>query len=141
MAVPLATTHKFPQVLQLFTSLVRLTSQPSDGSPLQSPNPAGHTLTPHLCRLHQGVAPPTAAHKLPHVPQLFTSFSVLVSQPFERLSSQSAKPGEHVIWHCESAHVGVPLMPTQIVPHAPQFVGSPLVLVSQPFVGSPSQSA
>jgi hypothetical protein len=43
------------------------------------------------------VAPPTAAHTLPHVPQLFTSFSVLVSHPFERLSSQSAKPAEHVI--------------------------------------------
>ena len=88
-AVPLATTQSAPQVLQLLGSLVRLTSHPSDGSPLQSPNPAGQLLTPHFPMLHHGVPLP-ALQILPHMPQLLTSLSVRFSQPLERSSSQSA---------------------------------------------------
>src|SRR5258708_5843803 len=83
LAVPLAATQSAPQLLQLLTSLARLTSQPSDGSPLQSPKPAGQLLTPHLPMLHHGVPFP-ALQIFPHAPQLLTSLSVRFSQPFER---------------------------------------------------------
>src|SRR3954452_15653791 len=98
--MPLATTHAVPHVLQLPASLVRSTSQPSAGSPLQSPKPAGQLLMPQLPSLHQGV-PFLPSQILPQPPQLVTSLVVLVSQPLPRSPSQSAKPSTHMIWQTE----------------------------------------
>src|SRR5450432_3634398 len=78
---------------------------------------------------------------VPQPPQLFTSWLTSFSQPFWRLSSQSAKPASHVIWQADSAQNGAPLTAGQVAPHAPQLAASVLVFTSQPSLGSPLQSA
>jgi len=41
-------------------------SQPSEGEPLQSSNPKGQLDIPHTPSLHEGCAPPSVEHELPH---------------------------------------------------------------------------
>ncbi len=78
---------------------------------------------------------------MPHEEQCDTSFVKSTSQPFARESSQSAKPALHVIWQTLFAQYGVPLIAPHAVPQPPQLPASAEVLVSQPLLGSPSQSA
>jgi len=65
--------------------------------------------------------------------------SVLVSQPFDTLASQSANPVEQESVQLPSAQLGVAFTLLQGALHAPQFALSVLVLVSQPFESRPSQ--
>jgi hypothetical protein len=77
----------------------------------------------------------------PQPPQFVPFVLVLVSQSVP-LPSQSAQGAVHVLTlHCLASHFGVPLLTLQILPHAPQLLGSLTMLVSQPFFGSLSQSA
>ena len=52
----LAGAHTEPHALQLFVSVLRLTSQPSERSPLQSAKPASQVLIPQAPNVHLAVA-------------------------------------------------------------------------------------
>jgi hypothetical protein len=73
-----------PQCLDDVSVLV---SQPSLGSPLQSPNPAAQLATVHAPILHSAVAL-QSAHLCLHAPQWFTSCDKSTSQPLVASSSQ-----------------------------------------------------
>jgi hypothetical protein len=52
----LAGAQTDPHAWQLAVSVLRLTSQPSESSPLQSAKPASQVLIPHTPNVHLGVA-------------------------------------------------------------------------------------
>jgi len=81
-------------------------------------------------------------HVSQHPPQC-KGFSVVeTSQPLAGCRSQSAKPAPHVKTHCDAAQVAVAFGGDgHALPHAPHWVGSLTMSTSQPFDGSPSQSA
>jgi len=67
---------------------------------------------------------------------------VFVSQPLATLPSQLPKPALHAASRqAPPAHAVVALGNAQIAPQPPQLPRLVLVLVSQPFVASPSQLA
>lgn len=74
-AVAFCKTHLFPQLMQLATSLVVLTSQPSPAILLQSAYPAAQDAMAHIDDVHVAVAL-FNAHTWPQVMQLLTSFVV-----------------------------------------------------------------
>jgi hypothetical protein len=74
-----------------------------------------------------------------HAPQFDTLLVVLISQPFDALLSQFAKPALHVMPQTPAEHVAVPLVELQIVVQRLQCVGSVLRLISHPFDTRPSQ--
>jgi hypothetical protein len=78
-------------------------------------------------------------HAVVHTPQCAASVLRFVSQPFAALASQLPKPELQVIPQAPPLQVAVPFVPLHKVPHAPQFAGAVLVLVSHPFVALPSQ--
>lgn len=80
-----------PQVLQLRGSLLVLDSQPSLELMLQSRNGLEQESTRQAPPL-QVPLPLVIEQRLPHVPQLFRSLAVLVSQPSAALPLQSPKP-------------------------------------------------
>lgn len=139
-AVPFAAKHTTPHAPQLFGSELSVASHPLAALPSQSPLPAKHTATPQLPFTQVG-EPPIAGHAWPHDPQFCTFVFVLISQPFAAFISQSAKPPLHAIEHFAELHVGVPLFVLHTAPHDPQSSLSVWRFDSQPFVGSPSQSA
>jgi hypothetical protein len=109
------------QRLQLFTSLVVLTSQPSAGLFEQCALPAGQFVTVHTPPWQTSVAV-VLLHTFPQDPQLFGSCWVSISQPFAAFLSQSAKPEVHIeTAHVEVEHVSTTLAVLQGVPHAPQW--------------------
>jgi len=136
----LATTQVRPHTLQFFGSELSGSSQPLLGLPSQSPRPAGQSLTPQTPALQRGVALP-ASHTLRHLPQLVASLAVFASQPFDRSSSQSVKPGSQLISQAPATQLGAPFTAGQESPQPLQLATSVRVLVSQPFLGFPSQSA
>jgi hypothetical protein len=105
-------------------------------------------VAPHIIRgaLHDGTQEPitqpsVGAHRCPHTPQLAESERTSRSQPFAGLASQSPNPAEHVaIAHAPPAQNGTALGSEQAAPHALQLETDVLMLVSHPFVASPSQS-
>jgi len=139
-AVPLATMHTRPQLPQWLVVLVVLVSQPLEAMPSQSANPAVQ-LNAQRPPVHAGTALSAAMHTVPQAPQCETLVVVLVSQPLLALSSQSSNPAEQApMSHRPIVQAAVALARSQRVVQAPQRVGSLERLVSQPFVGSPSQS-
>lgn len=131
--------HTWPQVAQFCVLEVRLTSQPSEASPLQLPKPVVHTM-PHAPAEHDGV-PFALEHAAPHAPQFAMLDCVFVSQPFAALASQFPKPTEHdTSWHDPVAQEALPLNVVHAWPHPPQSVRVRR-LVSQPLFWLPSQSA
>ncbi len=82
-----ALVHFVLQPPQLFT-LVSASSQPSLGSPSQSPQ-LPWQVGEHLPALHS-VTACRASHLVPQVPQLPVSFCVLISQPLRGSLSQSS---------------------------------------------------
>lgn len=118
-----------------------MTSQPSDGSPLQSAKPALHCPTPHAPFMHTAEALGTTQRR-PHAPQFAESLPSGVSQPFAAIPSQSPKPSlQRPIPQLPPEQAGVPFAGVaQRLPHIPQCEVLVRVLVSQPFEGSPSQS-
>src|SRR5579883_3376445 len=96
--------------------------------------------------LVQVVAATLSAHcfaqLVPHEPQFIGSVPRLASQPSVRLSPlQSAKPVTQVPLHMPRLQAGEMLLVEQVIAQPPQFIGSVLVLVSQPLasLGSMSQ--
>src|SRR6185369_10938595 len=76
----------------------------------------------------------------PQAPQ-FDVVASDVSQPFLVLPSQLAKPELQAGVHVPATQVFVPFAGVQVMPHPPQLPALVCVFVSQPFEGSPSQSA
>jgi hypothetical protein len=82
------------------------------------------------------------AQDAPHLLQFFGSDCRLVSQPFAWPRSQLAKPGaQDSITHVPTSQIGVACGSEQAFPQAPQLPRLVASLASQPFAGSPSQSA
>jgi hypothetical protein len=80
-------------------------------------------------------------HATPQPPQ-FSALARLVSQPVAAWLSQSAKPGAQTMPQPRELQVAFALPPAgQTCLHEPQFAGSDVRFVSQPFVALPSQSA
>lgn len=85
-------------------------------------------------------ATPVPEHARPQAPQWLTLEEVLTSHPVAAIPSQSLNPALHA-----RPHVLFTQAPTalgafwQTVPHIPQFAGSFVVGVSQPFAFIPSQ--
>jgi hypothetical protein len=82
-----------------------------------------------------------AGQRLPQRPQLALSELTGVSQPFIPSPSQLSKPARHPARaQRPSTHAGLPLGYAHATPHAPQLVALVAVAVSQPLLGSLSQS-
>jgi len=129
--------HTLPQPPQCAASEARVTSQPSEGSPLQSARPARQLCTRQMPPRQIALAP-GSAQAVPHAPQFATSVSVSVQVPSHasgavppQAAAQAKLPSP------TAAHNGVP--PAHGAPHAPQFVVV-LPSVSQPVVPRASQS-
>src|SRR5438105_4058931 len=88
--VPFTDEQPAPHALQLSTSLLRLTSQPSAALLLQSANPALQAMA-QTPLLHEGV-PFTDEQAAPQALQLPTSLLRLTSHPSAALPLQSANP-------------------------------------------------
>lgn len=83
---------------------------------------------------------PVPGHTVVQLPQCWVEMPVLVSQPFEALPSQSAKPALQVPRvHTPAVHRAVAFENVQADPHAPQFAVVS-VGVSQPSLATPLQS-
>ena len=80
--------HAVPHAPQWPRSVVVFTSQPSDGSALQSAEPVAHAITTQAPTAHALVAC-GSAHARPQPPQCVPLVSVLVSQPLLATPSQS----------------------------------------------------
>jgi hypothetical protein len=127
-----------PHAPQLEVELRTFVSQPFDGLPSQSLNPALHEATWHV-PLPQVAVAFGSEHATPHAPQLPSVFSA-VSQPFAGLPSQLLKPALHApSSHVPLSQVAVAFGLEHAVPHAPQ-LPSVFSVASQPFAGLPSQS-
>lgn len=139
-AIAFGRVHAALQEPQLFALLVRLTSQPSVGLRSQSAKPVLHVPMPHVPLLQTDDAL-ASWHTVPQPPQLLTSVDVAISHPSAGLWLQSENPV--LQWRMAQVpvgHVGVALFSVQVFPQPPQFAGVS-ILVSQPFVALPSQSA
>jgi len=81
-------------------------------------------------------------HFVPHVPQLFTSVEVEISQPFNALASQFPQPASQVpIEQTPVEHFGVACGKTQALPQPPQWLTLVLMSISHPVVALLSQFA
>ncbi len=122
--------HVWPQAPQ-FVGVVRSVSQPSDASPLQSPQPAMQ-LRMQVPVMHDAVSCSRARHATPHAPQCASLVSE-DSQPSGSSVTQLPKPALHApsvqrpATQDDAAFVLV-----QVTPHAPQFKGSLAVAVHTP---------
>ncbi len=74
----------------------------------------------------------TAEHAPPHDPQFDVSVASATSHPFAALPSQLAKPVLQTMPHVDPAQNGVPAVPSQTTPQAPQLRGLVATFVSQP---------
>jgi hypothetical protein len=137
LVVPLALVHGWPQPPQLLALVLVLASQPFDGLLSQLANPALQVGMQEPAV--QTVVPFAFVHELPQVPQFARVVFRLVSQPVEASPSQLPKPELQAMEHAPSEQLGVPLVPLQDVPHAPQFATVVSVFVSHPVEPMPSQ--
>jgi hypothetical protein len=136
-AVAFAGVHGTPHPAQ-FVSELSCVSHPFPVFPSQSPNPPVHAAHPQVPALQLGV-PDGQLQTVPHVPQLLTFDSRLVSQPLFGLPSQLPQPAEQVGTHAPDVHVVVPFAFVHVLPHVPQLLGFAPVFVSQPLLALPSQ--
>lgn len=137
-SVALAVLHTSPHAPQLLVFVMSV-SQPLATLLSQFAWPESHLIV-HVDPTQLPV-PPAWLHALPQPPQLFVSLVVLISQPLATLLSQFAYPALHATEHFEAAHVGVALFVLHAWPHPPQFFGSVVMVVSQPFAALLSQLA
>jgi hypothetical protein len=124
-----------PQWLVLVRMFV---SQPLAALPSQLPQPELQLMV-HAPSVQPGV-PLVPLHAVPHPPQCVVLVCVFVSQPLAVLPSQLPQPELQLMVHAPAVHPGVPLVPLQTVPHAPQWVALVCVFVSQPSFLLPLQS-
>jgi hypothetical protein len=127
--------HTTPHPPQSETPSIR-TLQPE---PSQFPRFVGQGVTLQVLAMQLGV-PPAEGHTLPHAPQSVTVLLVCASQPLATLPSQFWNPASHARVHTPALQLGTAWFVLHAMPHAPQFVGLLWRSVSQPLVGSPSQS-
>ena len=139
VAVALGKTQGRPQPPQWLVLLEKSASQPLATLVSQSPYPAPQSMRTHTPPAHVGV-PLVLLHARPHAPQFVAEVASVVSQL--PLPSQSAEPGMQMLRpHMPMTQVAArPVMLGQTVPHMRQLVVSVLRLVSQPLLGSRSQS-
>jgi len=137
--VPFGGAQDLPQAPQCCRLVPRSISQPSAGSPLQSPKP-GAQLTEQV-PLAQDATPLVELQILPQPPQFAVSVVSRASHPSGYLPLQSAKPVEQVsTTQAELTHLpSGPLATTHMFRQLPQFSASVVVLASHPFLTSPSQ--
>jgi len=136
--VALAGAHAWPHTLQFCGLVPRFVSQPLATRLSQLPKPPVQT-TPHW-PLVQVAVPFVALQTLPQTPQLDKSELTLDSHPFEYLPSQFWKFAlQALTTQAEFKQAAVPFWATQVVPHAPQFAASLVVVASQPLLTLPSQ--
>src|SRR6188768_3363955 len=105
--------HTVPHAPQLAPSVRRSVSQPpwaasSSGSPLQSPRPAAHVVSPHWPFRHHAVLPALTGHTVSQPPQFLMSRLTSFSQPLLGMSSQSAKFSWQVMPQVASAQYASP---------------------------------
>ena len=112
-------------------------SHPLVGSPSQSAKPAVQTgvHTPEM----QLDVPCAFMQRVPHTPQ-FVAVLRLVSQPLVVVASQSAYPTWQLGVHKPAPQAAVPWSFVHTLVQLPQLAAALVMSVSQPFVGSPSQS-
>jgi hypothetical protein len=127
-----------PQAPQLLV-VERLVSQPFEASPSQFAKPELQMI-PHAPWMHVG-APFADEQVLPQEPQFLTSEVSRTSQPLLLLPSQLALFGAQVRMQLPPTQEAVPPPIGQMRPQAPQLEVSPAVLVSQPSLAMPLQSA
>ena len=133
----LGAAHVRPHMPQ-FGFAVNMVSQPPPA--MQSPNPLSQVV-PQVPPLHSGTTC-GLAHRAPHAPQFAAEVPRWTSQPLPGSPSQSPKPAAHPRMHVPPVHVAVAFEPAaHDVPQVPQFVLDAAVLVSQPLLRLPSQSA
>jgi hypothetical protein len=137
--VPLLLLHAWPQAPQLVRLFAVSVSQPLLLLPSQSAKLPVHTGA-QVPDTHV-VVPCALVQEVPQAPQLVRVVLMFVSQPFERLPSQSAKPAKQVGAHAPAEHVAVPFALVQLLPQPPQLPVLVLRFASQPFCGLPSQFA
>jgi hypothetical protein len=140
VAVPCCALQVVPHAPQLLGEVLVSVSQPFAAMPSQSANGAMQLLTAHVPFEHDTTAC-GRLHAVLHAPQWLGSVLRLASHPSAALPSQSPKPDEHAMEHFPPLQLGVPFVPLQAMPHAPQFAALLEVSTSQPFVALPSQSA
>jgi hypothetical protein len=116
-----------------------LTSQPSAGLPLQSPQPLSQEAIAQD-PLVQAADAWLRLHALPHPPQWLTLVWVLISQPLLAEPSQFSHPALHVNPHAPLEQVTVACgRAGHTFPQDPQLVTAVFVLVSQPLLSLVSQ--
>lgn len=139
LGVPPTAWHAEPQAPQLSTFFVVSTSHPSATWLSQSANPVAH-LMEQAPRAQVAVSL-LVEQGLPQPPQFAASESELTSQPSFGSPLQSAQPGlQLAIAHTPFEHSGLAFGGVQAALQAPQLSVSTFLLVSHPFVASPSQS-
>jgi hypothetical protein len=131
-----------PQLPQFNGSVFVLTSQPSEGSPLQSAK--GPTHETYLHRLAEQAGPVVwggVGHAVTQEPQWLTLLLVSTSQPFVGLPSQSWNVPVQVNPHVPDVQVLVAFAREgQMLPQNPQLFGSVPVLDSHPSAAMVLQS-
>lgn len=95
---------------------------------------------PHALDTHAGAAFGGLRQELLHAPQLLKFARKSTSHPLATLPSQLPKPVAHVMVQTPPAQPGVPPAAEQRTPQAPQLLTSVNTVLSQPLVGTPSQS-
>jgi hypothetical protein len=106
------------------------------GSPGQCIVPFAQLLSTHAPATH--VSMPW--HTVPQTPQFIGSLWTFASQPFPGLPSQSVQPeSQFATVHAPAAQPAVACGTVQMLPHAPQFIGSVPVWTSHPLAMLPSQ--
>jgi hypothetical protein len=136
---PFGFRHLFPQPPQSFGLVATSSSQPLFGSPSQSAQPV--LQVGWHCPATQLVEPLAFVQAVSQSPQLATLPVRFASQPFAGSPSQSSKPGlQEAITHEPPAQAATAFDSTHALLHAPQCAGLPSRFVSQPLLGSLSQS-
>jgi hypothetical protein len=139
LVVPFALLQGAPHAPQWAVLVASATSQPLAGLLSQLPKPPLQPPTAHALPVQRGV-PLAVLQRLPQKPQFVRELVMSVSHVTPRSLSHSPSPApQGEAWQLPSTQI------CPVVPHAPghepQWVGSLLILVSQPFDVSPSQSA
>ncbi len=116
--------HATPQPPQLIAFDSVSVSHPLAGSPSQLLKPAAHAPSTHT-PVEQVAVACAKAHAFPQTPQLATLERVSVSHPFDAFPSQSLLPVGHWMPQRPATHEAIP---GHALPHAPQFMGSLMVL-------------
>src|SRR4051812_13156700 len=139
-AVPTLEVQTLPQPPQFPTLTVMSVSQPSARPLTQSAWFVSHLMLHALVAGSHVALPPFAEQWLSQLPHVSGALR-FASQPFLASPSQSTKPAVHVTLQTPSVQTPLPFAGMHLWPQAPQSPGAESVSASQPFDGSPSQSA